>query len=90
MKKNIAFMSATQAINTRTPEGRMFLHILCVLAQFERELTVSRIMDGLERAKKQGKHIGRPKGSKDKKKRRKSGYYVRLSKAKQTPALTFA
>lgn len=81
-KRNIEFVSATQSINTTTPEGRMFLHILMTLAQYERELTVSRIKAGLERAKKQGKLIG--KRGKDKKKRRKSGYYQRWSK-KTTP-----
>ena len=85
--KNIAFMSATQSINTRTPEGRMFLHILCVLAQYERELTVSRIMDGLARAKAKGKKLGRPKGSKDKKNRRRSGYHMRWHQRKPSHTL---
>jgi len=81
-KRNIDFISATQSINTTSPEGRMFLHILMTLAEYERELTVNRIMSGLERAKKQGKPIG--KRGKDKNQRRKSGYYLRWSK-KATP-----
>lgn len=32
---------------------------------------------GMERAKEKGKHIGRPKGSKDRKTRSKKGYYKR-------------
>ena len=32
---------------------------------------------GMERAKEKGKHIGRPKGSKDKKTRSKKGYYIK-------------
>ena len=78
-KKNITFISATQSINTTTPEGRMFLHILMVLASYERELTISRIMDGLDRAKRQGKKLGRRPGCRDKKKRRRSGYHLRWS-----------
>ncbi len=38
-------------------------------------------MAGLKRARKEGKPIG--KRGKDKKKRRKSGYYLRWSKSKQ-------
>ena len=32
-------------------------------------------MLGLERAKREGKHLGRPKGKKDTKRRRRSGYF---------------
>ena len=79
-KRKIDFISITQAINTTTPEGRMFLHILMVLAEYERELTISRINDGLKRAKASGKKLGRPHGSKDKGRRRKGGYYNRYLK----------
>jgi DNA invertase Pin-like site-specific DNA recombinase len=83
-KRKIQFISATQSINTTTAEGRMFLHILMTLAQYERELTVSRIKSGLERAREQGKAIG--KRGKDKGSRRKSGYYLRWTK-KPTPPI---
>jgi len=78
--KKIDFISVTQNINTTTPEGRMFLHILMVLAQYERELIVNRINAGLSRAKADGKKLGRPHGAKDKKRRRLSGYYNRWIK----------
>lgn len=78
--KNIKFISVTQNINTSTPEGRMFLHMLMVLAEYERELILSRITDGLDEAKAKGKTLGRPKGAVDKKIRRKSGYWQRWSK----------
>lgn len=79
-KRGINFISTTQSINTTTPEGRMFLHMLMVLAEYERELTISRINSGLDRVRKEGKALGRPKGSKDKSYRRKSGYYHRWLK----------
>lgn len=79
-KKGINFISATQNINTVTPEGKMFLRMLMVLAEYERELIVDRINAGLKRAKKEGKKLGRPKGKKDSKVRRKSGYYLRWTK----------
>ena len=79
-KKNIDFVSATQNINTTSPEGKMFLRMLMVLAEYERELIIDRINAGLKRAKNQGKKLGRPMGRKDTKVRRKSGYYMKWSK----------
>ena len=60
-KKGVHFISATQNINTTSPEGKMFMRMLMVLAEYERELTVDRVKAGMARAKKQGKLIGRPK-----------------------------
>ncbi len=79
-KKKIDFISTTQAINTTTPEGRMFLNILMVLAQYERELTINRINSGLDKARSEGKKLGRPFGAKDKGRRRKGGYFQRYNK----------
>ena len=62
-KKNIDFVSTTQNINTKTPEGRMFLHMLMVLAEYERELIVARINSGLDKARSEGKTLGRPRGT---------------------------
>jgi len=58
----------------------MFLRMLMVLSEYERELIVNRINDGLSKARKQGKKLGRPTGSKDTKRRRKSGYLQRWGK----------
>ena len=79
-KKNIDFISVTQSINTTTPEGNMFLQMLMVLAEYERALTINRINAGLDRAKEKGIKLGRKIGSKDKKRRRKGGYYLRYKK----------
>ena len=78
----IALIITTLGIDTRTPTGKLILGILSQIAEFERELIRERIHLGLERRKKQGKPLGRPKGSKDKnpKGRRKSGYYMRWAK----------
>ena len=75
--RNIDFISLTQNINTATAEGRMFLRMLMVLSEYEQELIVARTLDGLARARRQGKRLGRPTGSKDREPRRRSGYYVR-------------
>ena len=57
--------------------GQLLLAIFSWVAQQERKRIVERTKAGLERAKKQGKSLGRPKGAKDRGKRRKSGYYLR-------------
>ncbi len=75
--RGIGFVSLSQNIDTTTPEGRMFLQMLMVLAQYERELIVARTLAGLERARREGKRLGRPKGRKDREPRRKSGYHLR-------------
>ena len=59
--RGISFMSSTQNINTSTPEGRMFMSMMMILAEYERELTVGRVKDGMKRARSQGKQIGRKK-----------------------------
>ena len=82
--RKIGFVSISQNIDTTTAEGRMFLKMLMVLAEYERELIVSRTLDGLARAKRQGKTLGRPKGSKDSRPRAKSGYYLRHANGKKS------
>ena len=78
--KDVEFISVTQDINTKTPNGKLQLGMLMVLAEYERALTISRINDGLEKARAEGKRLGRPFGAKDKKRRVKSGYYLRWRK----------
>ena len=48
-----------QPIDTSTPAGKMILTILGAMAEFERELIVERTNDGLKRAVKEGKILGR-------------------------------
>lgn len=81
-RKGVKFVSLTENIDLTTAAGRMMTGMLAVLAQFERDRLRERIMLGLSRAKKEGKKLGRPKGSKDSKRRRKSGYLLRWSNAK--------
>ncbi len=75
--KNVRLIATSQNIDTSTAMGKFFFTILSGFAEMEREMIRERIKLGLERRKKQGKVMGRPTGSKDKKKRRKSGYYLR-------------
>lgn len=82
--RGVEFISLTQNINTETPEGTMFWRMLGVFAEYERELIVARTKTGLERARREGKQLGRPQGRKDVKARRKSGYYMRWATTKQS------
>jgi len=70
----------TQNIDTNTSQGMFFLQILGAAAEFERQLIRERIKDKLNYLKSQGQTLGRPPGSKDKKRRTKSGYYLRWKK----------
>jgi len=78
--KNIRFIATSQSIDTSTPMGKYFLTNLLALAEMERELIRERINAGLDRAKAEGKKLGRPVGSKDKNRRRRSGYHLRWQK----------
>lgn len=60
-KRGVGFISVTQNIDSSSPEGKMFMRMMMVLSEYERELTVGRVKDGIARAKRQGKVLGRPK-----------------------------
>jgi DNA invertase Pin-like site-specific DNA recombinase len=51
-----------QAIDTTTPAGKLMFQVTGAFAEFERSLIKQRIHAGLERAKKDGKTLGRPEG----------------------------
>ena len=67
-------------LNAETPQGCFFLQVIGAVAEFERELIRERIKDKLDLLKAKGKKLGRPKGAKDKKARKKGGYYMRYLK----------
>ena len=58
----VGFVSLGEGIDLQTPAGRLQLHILASLAQFERERIAERVQAGLQRAKRQGRTLGRPRG----------------------------
>lgn len=60
-KRGIDFISITQNIDTTTAEGRMFLRMLMIMSEYERELIIDRVNAGIKRAKAQGVKLGRPK-----------------------------
>lgn len=57
--KQVGFRSLTEAIETETPQGRMFLQLLGVFAEFERELIRERCLAGQIAARARGQTWGR-------------------------------
>jgi len=78
--KKVAFISLTEGFDTSTTQGKLFMQLLGAFAEFERNLIQERINAGLDRRRAEGKLMGRPKGSSDKKVRKKGGYYLRWKK----------
>ena len=58
-QQGIQFKCLTDAIDTGTPSGRFFFHVMASLAEMERELTVERTRAGLEVARQLGRKGGR-------------------------------
>ena len=82
--KNIAFISISDNLDFSTAAGRLHFQILSAFAEFERELIRQRTVQSLQRKKAQGYiFTGRPKGSKDRKKRKTTGYFQREQKKRQ-------
>ena len=57
----IAFVSLGEGIDCTTPAGKLQLHILAALAEFERARIAERVRAGLTRARAQGQRLGRPR-----------------------------
>ena len=63
--RSIGFRSLTESIETTTPHGRMFLHLLSAFAEFERELIRERCLAGQRAARAAGKTWGRKRALSD-------------------------
>jgi DNA invertase Pin-like site-specific DNA recombinase len=55
----VHFQSITDGVDTKTPAGRFFFHVMASLAQMERELILERTRAGLEAARCAGRVGGR-------------------------------
>jgi DNA invertase Pin-like site-specific DNA recombinase len=58
-RRHVQFKSLTDAIDTGTPSGRFFFHVMASLAEMERELTVERTRAGIDVARQLGRRGGR-------------------------------
>jgi DNA invertase Pin-like site-specific DNA recombinase len=61
-----AVISLRESIDLTTPTGRLLVHLIAALAEFERELIRERVRSGIARVKatgrtRSGKAVGRPR-----------------------------
>ena len=56
----VAFVSLAEGIDATTPAGKLQMHILGAIAEFERARIAERVRAGLARVKRQGRRLGRP------------------------------
>src|SRR6202030_4510546 len=57
----VAFVSLNEGIDATTPAGKLQMHILGAIAEFERARIAERVNAGVQRARAQGKRLGRPR-----------------------------
>ncbi|MDM8242875.1 recombinase family protein [Phocaeicola barnesiae] len=79
-KRNIAFKSISDGIDTNSALGRCQFGIFASLAEYEREILIERTREGLKAARERGKLGGRPSGlSKEARKKAKAAKDLYLS-----------
>lgn len=83
LDKGIQFISYSENLDFSTSAGQLHFQILSAFAEFERSLISERTIEGIRRARQSGKTLGRPIGSKDKKKRKRAGYLLREANVRQ-------
>ena len=82
------FRSLTDSIDTSTPMGRFFFHVMGALAEMERELIVERTRAGLAAAREEGRIGGRrPKLSPEQ--WEQAGRLIAAGESRKTVALIF-
>ena len=57
--REIGLKALSQGIDTTTPGGRLFFHVVAAIAEFEHDLIVERTQDGLAVARVRGRKGGR-------------------------------
>lgn len=60
-KLGVDFVSMNESMDTTTASGRLLFTVIGAVAEFEREIIRERVLMGVDRARKQGKQLGRPK-----------------------------
>jgi DNA invertase Pin-like site-specific DNA recombinase len=57
----VDFVSLNESVDTSTPTGKLMFTLISAFAEFERSIIRERVVAGLDRAKKQGRRLGRPR-----------------------------
>jgi DNA invertase Pin-like site-specific DNA recombinase len=58
--KGVGFRSLNESIDTGSPAGKCFFHVIAAISEMERDLIRERTKAGLESARRQGRTGGRP------------------------------
>src|SRR5262245_46574878 len=58
--RGVHFMTAEDSLNTKGSMGKLIVHVLGAVAQFERDLILERTRAGLAAAKARGRRLGPP------------------------------
>lgn len=58
--KGVDLIATEQSLDTSTPQGRLMFNMLGAIAEFETDLRRERQLEGIEKAKADGKYNGRP------------------------------
>lgn len=57
----VSFVSLRDNLDLSTPSGRLMMHIIGAMAEFERELIRERVSAGIQSARRRGVRLGRPR-----------------------------
>ena len=57
---DVEFVSLKEKIDTGTPTGKFMLTVFAGIAELERAFIIQRSKEGIEAARRAGKHLGRP------------------------------
>lgn len=58
--KEVGLVVTEQSIDTTTPTGRLMFNMLAAIAEFETDLRRERQLEGIAKAKEEGRYKGRP------------------------------
>jgi DNA invertase Pin-like site-specific DNA recombinase len=58
---NVGFASVTEPFDTSTPSGKLLLHMVSAMAEFERSILIERTRAGVAAAIRRGAKVGRPR-----------------------------
>ena len=59
--RGVDFVSHQEAVDTSTPAGKLLFTMIAGMAEFEKALIQERVRAGVAKARRDGKHCGRPR-----------------------------
>jgi DNA invertase Pin-like site-specific DNA recombinase len=59
--KPIALIAIDQCLDTSTPAGRLMRTTIMAVSEYEKDIIRERVLDGMAKAKAEGKRLGRPR-----------------------------